>query len=229
MLEGSVGQAFSKWKKSPLSINPDKSIRARKRKKEIIRAITLEDKTSVDLVMGQSIGINRDHKDFYSLMMGHYILGGNFSSRLMSVIRDELGLTYSTGSALGGADHGNDGFWSISGTYAPQMIQQGLEATVYQLKKWISDGVTEEELEAKKTTITGSYKVSLATTGGIASRILSTLERGKGLDYIDRYPDKINNITLEQVNRAVKTYCKASNLVTVVAGSVDGNLNALDP
>jgi len=227
ILEKSVSQAFSKWKNSPLVINRKKAPRANDIKENVIKIITMEDKTSVDIIFGQSIGIDRDHDDFFPLMVGQYILGGNFSSRLMSTVRDQQGLTYATGSAIGGVDYGNDGFWCISGTYAPQLIQRGREATTQQLKTWIKNGVTEGELEAKKTTITGSYKVNLATTNGIASRILATIERGKELSYIDQYPDKIVGLTLDQVNRAIKTYCEASNLVTVAAGSINKNWKPL--
>ena len=46
-------------------------------------------------------------------MVGTYILGGNFSARLMQTVRDEQGLTYNIQSLVGGVDNGNDGYWVI--------------------------------------------------------------------------------------------------------------------
>jgi len=227
-LEKSVRQAFSDWQISPLLIKHEELVKAKDRHEDHVQVITMRDKASVDLVLGQPTGIDRDHEDFHPLIVGHYILGGNFSSRLMSTIRDEQGLTYAIGSAMGGSDNGNDGFWCISGSYAPQLIQQGREATFRELQQWTSGGVTEDELEAKKTTITGTYKVSLATTGGLASRILMTVERGRELSYIDEYTNKISGLTLEQVNKTIKKYCDTTNLITVVAGSIDKNWRALE-
>ena len=67
--------------------------------------------------------------------------------------------------------------------------------------------MTEEELKSKKTTITGMYQVGLDTTSGLATRILTTVERGKKLSFMDEYPDIITAITLDQVNKAIHTYC----------------------
>lgn len=228
VVENSVKQVFSDWQISPLSIGREKTVKAKDRNGEHIQVITMKDKASVDLVMGQPIGIDRDHEDFYPLMLGHYILGGNFSSRLMTTIRDEQGLTYGTCSAIGGVDNGNDGYWFISGTFAPTLIQKGYESTLIQLQRWISSGVIEDELEAKKTTITGTYKVSLATTGGLASRILITVERGEEISDIDSYPERIVGLKLDQVNSAIKRYCNAEKLVTAAAGSIDKKWRTLE-
>ena len=57
----------------------------------------IPDKSSCDLITGHGIGIDQEQKDYYSVMMGQFILGGNFSARLMSTVRDEEGLTYVIG------------------------------------------------------------------------------------------------------------------------------------
>ena len=154
-------------------------------------------------------------------MLGHFILGGNFSARLMSTVRDQEGLTYGIQSAVAGVDNGNDGYWYIWGTFAPELVDQGRESALRQLKTWIKQGVTEDELSRKKTTASGMYKVGLATTAGLAGQILATVENGRELDYIDSYPDKINAVTLNEVNKAIKKYCNERELVTVVAGPTD--------
>lgn len=224
ILEDAAGKAFVDWKMSPLSIQTNSPVRAKDRKASQTQVVTMKEKSSVDVIMGQPIGIDREHEDFYPLMVGNFVLGGNFSSRLMATVRDEEGLTYGTGSAIAGVDNGNDGFWYVSGTYSPHLVERGLESTMEQIEGWISGGVTKAELEVKKTTITGSYRVTLATTNGLASRILVIVERGKELTYIDEYPDRINAVTHEKANEAIKKYCHPGKLVTVIAGSVAEDL-----
>ena len=82
--------------------------------------------------------------------------------------------------------------------------------------------MTKDELTAKQSTITGMYKVGLDTTAGLATRILTTVERGKDLSFMDEYPDIINDLTLDQVNAAIHSYCNPDNRITVVAGTVKG-------
>lgn len=98
-----------------------------------------------------------------------------------------------------------------------------MESTKREIKRWIEKGVTAEELENKKSTIVGQFKVQLSTTNGLAGQILSFVQRGYDADYIDKYPKLVEELTLEQVNNAIKKYINAENIVTVMAGSIDEN------
>ena len=180
----------------------------------------VQDKTSAELYIGQSIGIDREHEDYYALMLGVYILGGNFSARLMQTVRDKQGLTYGIGSSISGVSFGADGYWSIWGTFAPDIIKKGIVATKEQVDLWFKKGVTEEELSAKKTTISGSYKVSMDSTAGLAAKILSNAEQGRTLSYLDDYPKIIESISLSDVNIAIQKYVNPNKLYMVSAGTL---------
>ena len=185
--------------------------------------VTMAEKTSVDLMLGMAVGIDREHVDYRPLMMASFILGGNFSARLMATVRDEAGLTYGIGSSLGGAGDGKDGFWTIYATFAPDLLEQGRAATMEQFEKWLSSGATADELAAKKTTITGSYQVGLASTKGVAGALLDIMERGRPLSYLDDYPEEIRALTLEQVNSVIGRYLSLDRLTIVAAGSIDAD------
>ena len=185
----------------------------------IDESVNIKDKTSADIYIGQSIGIDEEHEDYYALMMGVYILGGNFSARLMQTVRDEQGLTYGIGSSISGLKFGLDGYWTTWGTFAPQLIDKGKEATLEQIQIWYNNGITKDELEAKKSTITGTFKVSLDTTGGLVNQILSNVERSKEIKHLDQYPEIINNLKLDQVNNAIGKYIDPKKLTIVSAGS----------
>ncbi len=182
--------------------------------------VKIPDKTSVDMYLGQAIGIDRDHDDYYPLVMGLYILGGNFSARLMSTVRDQQGLTYGISSGVAGVDNNSDGYWFIWGTFAPDLLETGRAATLEQLKLLLEKGVSAEELANKKNTITGSFQVGLATTTGIARQVLTNAERGRELTYLDEYPDKIRALELDQVNGALKRYIDLDKITYVAAGTL---------
>lgn len=220
-----IRKAFKGWKISSLKQNP--SGLTAKPKNGSTEFVMIEDKTSADMVVGIPIGIDRNHPDYYPLMLGNYILGGNFSARLMQTVRDKEGLTYGIGSRVSGVNTGNDGFWYVSGTFAPDLLNKGRQSALKQIKMWVNKGVTAEELENKKTTLTGSYKVGLATTSGLAGQILANAERGRELSFLDEYPGIINGLLLKDVNDAIKTYININNLVTVGAGTVDKDGNPL--
>ncbi|MCH7520208.1 MAG: insulinase family protein [Candidatus Marinimicrobia bacterium] len=221
VLEEGFRERFGDWKMVQLTPPALDDCRGNRELSMTEEIVTMEDKTSVDLIMGMVVGLDREHPDYLPLFMGSYVLGGNFAARLMTTVRDEAGLTYGVGSSIGGADDGKDGYWAIHGTFAPDLLSAGKKATLVQFDKWLKDGVTAEELSAKKTTFTGTFRVGLATTRGMASTILGILERGKQLAYIDEYVDEINAVTLEEVNAAIRKYIRRDNLIQVAAGTID--------
>ncbi len=214
-----IAKVFKGWKTSPLDKKEPTLIANQvKAGKEYV---TIKEKTSADIYIGLPIGIDRDNEDYYPLMVGTYILGGNFSARLMQTVRDEQGLTYGIQSWVGGVDNGNDGYWAIWGTFAPQLVDKGHDAAIEQLQEWLENGVTQAELNAKKSTITGSYKVGLATTRGLAGQILTNADRGRPNSYLDKYPELINALTADQINNTIKKYIDKDKMFFVAAGSLD--------
>ena len=184
--------------------------------------VTIKDKASTSLMVGQATQLKKSDPDYIPLHFANYVLGGNFTARLMYKIRDDEGLTYGIYS-FHTNDIQADGGWYIQGAFNPSLLQKGLESTNREIKNWIEKGITEEELENKKSTIVGQFKVQLSTTNGIANQIHSFLQRGFDVDYLEEYPKLIESLTLEQVNKAIKKYINPENIVTVMAGSIDEN------
>jgi zinc protease len=100
------------------------------------------------------------------------------------------------------------------------LLTKGIASTRREMQKWWSDGITATELADRKEGVVGGYFVSLSTTGGVAGTILTALQRGYDLSWLDGYPAAVNALTLAQVNTAIKTHLNPSTMVLVEAGSV---------
>ena len=120
------------WKEAPIKSIPVTSLKANPPKQES-KKINILDKTSCNVHFGCPVGIDRNHSDFLSLMVASYVLGGNFSARLMSTVRDKEGLTYGIYSFLGGVDWMLDGYFTVSGTFAPSLLEKGQQSTLHQV------------------------------------------------------------------------------------------------
>jgi zinc protease len=189
--------------------------------------ISMPGKTSTVLDLGLVVNLKRTDPDYYPLMFGVDVFGGGtFMARLMSIVRDDEGLTYGIYSWLS-KDIFCGGQWNVQGTFAPQLLAKGTESTMRELKRWVKDGITEAEMKNTKSRLIGEYKVQLATTSGLVNQILSIVQRGLDVGFIDKYPDIINALTLNQVSDAIKKYINPDKVVTVVAGSVDDKGNPL--
>jgi zinc protease len=185
------------------------------------QTLYMADKTSVSIVLGQASGVRYSDADAIPLRVAAAVLGSGFTSRLFGTVRDKEGLTYNINAYMDN-DTFTDGDWRISASFAPELLDKGLASTRRELKTWWQSGVTADELRARKSDLVGSYKVSLATTDGLASFILRTLQRGRPLTWLDDYPKAIEALSLEQVNGVIRKYLNPDKMALIEAGSVPG-------
>ena len=216
--QDSIQKHFDNWNTQKIN-TLGTTIPANKRK-QIIDKTNIDDKTSSDVYIGQSVNVTEDSDDYLKLMMGIYILGGNFSARLMQSVRDEQGLTYGIGSTIAGCGYGINGHWYTWGTFSPNLVDKGIDSTLNVIDKWFNEGITEKELAAKKTTLIGSFKVSLDTTSGLIDKILTNAEKGRDISYLDDYTNKINDLNKDEINSAIKQHLDPKTFVTSIAGTI---------
>ncbi|MEM9996362.1 MAG: pitrilysin family protein [Bacteroidota bacterium] len=180
----------------------------------------IADKQNLDVRIGHPLALRRDHDDFLALYLGVYVLGGNFSARLMSHVRDDLGLTYGIGAQLAGIAVEHDGHLLTRVTLSGPNLERGIEATLGEIRRFVEDGITSDELAEKQTTIAGTYAVGLGTTRGLATSLLVNAERGFDLAYLDQYPDRIHALTLDEVNAAIHRHLDPDALHVGIAGTL---------
>jgi zinc protease len=181
--------------------------------------VPLNDKPSASVIIGQPTGLRYRDPDALALRVGTAVLGRGFTGRLMGTVRDREGLTYGIGAGVGG-DSITDGDWSVSASFAPTLLERGVESTRRVIGGWWADGVTDAELSAHKQGLIGSYRVGLATAGGVAGTILASVQRGYDLTWLDGYPRAIREVTRDQVDHAIRTHLDPKAMTMVEAGSV---------
>ena len=179
--------------------------------------VPLADKPSVTMILGQATGLRYRDPDALPLRVGTAILGRGFTGRLMSTVRDREGLTYGINASVAD-DSITDGAWNISASFAPSLLQKGVASTRRELDKWYKDGVTAQELAARKQGIIGDYLVGLSTTVGLADTILVNVQRGYDVAWLDEYSQAVNAVTQAQVNAAIKAHLNPEAMVLVEAG-----------
>ncbi len=183
--------------------------------------VFVPEKTSVSVILGQPTQLRYSDPDSLALRVGTRIFGSGFTGRLMSNVRDKEGLTYDIGASVAN-DIVSDGDWRIDASFSPALLEQGIASAKRQLVLWRDQGVTAEELARSKSRTAGSYKVGLATTSGLAGTILLILNAGMPLEFVDEYPKRIDALTLEQVNGAIRKHIDPERMVLVEAGTVPG-------
>ncbi|MEC4813551.1 MAG: pitrilysin family protein [Scytonema sp. PMC 1069.18] len=162
-------------------------------------------------------GISRKDSRFYAALVLNEILGGDtLSSRLGTEIRDRLGLTY--GIYSGFAAGINPGPFIIQMQTSPEDTQKAISSTVALLKQLREKGVSEAEIKAAKRSITNSYPVELANPSILANTILENAVQGLSRKEIREFPDRVEAVTMAQVQQVIQELIHPDKLVIVTAG-----------
>lgn len=214
---GAIKSSFKGWKGG---VQGDITYTEPQASEGTTQVISIAQKPSAELFIAQYTGLKRSDSDYLPFYVANFTLGGGFSGRLMRTVRDNDGLTYNIGSSHTG-HYISGGHWVVNASFNPGLFQDGLDATMVQIKQWVENGITQEELDAKKSNLTGSFKVGLATTGGLAGTLLHFIEMGYGPEYIEEYSEQIEAVTLEQANDAIKKYIDLDNLIIIKSGSLN--------
>ena len=224
-LQAELGKSFAGWTGGTAPLTTPKSAPVDSPKEQ---TVFMADKTSVSVTFGQATGLHYGDPDYFALRTATAVLGSGFTGRLMGNVRDKEGLTYGIGSRISN-DTFNDGDWRISATFAPALLDKGIASAKRQLDLWRSQGVTDAELEKRKGDLIGTFKVSLATTDGMAGALLAAVNRGLDVNWLDEYPKKIASLTTAEVNGAIKKYVKPESMFLIKAGTIPGATPAAAP
>lgn len=165
-------------------------------------------------------GISRKDPRYYAALVLNQILGGDtLSSRLGTEVRDRQGLTY--GIYSGFAAGINPGPFLIQMQTAPGDAQKAIASTLALLKQLREQGVTEAEFNTAKRSITNSYPVDLANPSDVSSIILDNAVLGLSRSEIREFPQRIQAVTMADIQKAIEDLIKPENLVIVTTGPGD--------
>jgi zinc protease len=177
------------------------------------------DITQANIIIGHR-GISRDNPDFYAVSVMNYILGGGgFASRLMTTVRDEMGLTYSIHSSFRGRKE--PGQFEVVVQTKNEFAGIAVKEILAQMNTIRKEPVTDEELEDAKLFLTGSFPMRLETNRRIADFLAVKEFYNLGDDYVEKYPEYINSVTKEDVLRVAQKYLDPENYVLVIVGNKD--------
>ncbi|MEM1093199.1 MAG: pitrilysin family protein [Bacteroidota bacterium] len=182
--------------------------------------VPVADKMNLDVILGHAISLRRQDPDYLALYLANFMLGGNFSSRLMATIRDEQGLTYGIRSMLNGIGTEHDADWRVKVTLSQANLEHGIDAVHAEVARFLQEGVTAEELDTAKTTVTGTFQVSQATTGGLASLLHTNAERQFEVEYLDGFTDEVHATTLDDVHAAMARHWSLEKMQVALAGTL---------
>jgi zinc protease len=180
--------------------------------------VLLKEKANVDVLLGTAAPLRRDARDYYAATLANGALGeSTLSSRLGLQVRDREGLTYGIGSRFRTPSLAA-GPWYIAVSVNPGNVEKAISSALAVLRDYVANGMTADELADEKSSAIGSFKVSLSTNAGLAEALWNAEFFRLGMDYLDRFPELIQAVTLEEANAAIRKYFRPDHLTVIIAG-----------
>ena len=166
-------------------------------------------------------GIRRTDPDFYKLAVMDHILGSGpgFTSRCSRKLRDEMGLCYSVSAGISGSAGEEPGtFTAYIGTSAEhrEAAIAGFRAEIETIRE---RPPSQSELQDVKDYLTGSFVFALERNSNLAAYAIRAKRFGLGFDFVERYPDIVRAVTVEDVREVAARHLHPDRLTVVSAGA----------
>lgn len=172
--------------------------------------------TQVQIALGEP-GLAVSSDDYLAMQIANYVLGGGaFSSRLLQTVRSEAGQTYSISSQY--AAFKFPGYFKVSTFTRNDQLTNTIQLVMDELRRFRSEGLTSDELDAAKDHIAGSYVLGLETLSGLASEVQNALHYDRGLDWIRSYKRTIRSFSLDAINRTIPEHLHPDRLQLALLG-----------
>lgn len=163
------------------------------------------------------LGVRRGDPDYFPLWIGVQILGGGgMTSLLNDELREKRGLTYGVYGYL--SPYSRRGPFEIELQTRMDQAWKALEVTRTTLETYLANGPTEQQLKAAKQYIVGGFGLNIDSNAELVGYLAMIGFYRLPLDYMDRFPEEIEKVSLEQVRDSLRRRFLPSKTVTVVVG-----------
>ncbi|MCG5643837.1 insulinase family protein [Flavobacteriaceae bacterium LSUCC0859] len=220
-----VKKHFSSWEKgAPIVANWENPSPA---KGASVNFIDMPNAVQSEVSVQNIVNLQMKDPDYLSTLMANRILGGGGSARLFQNLREDKAYTYGSYSSIGNSKYSPSRFRayaSVRNAVTDSAAVQILE----EVQKIISEPVTQKELDAAKATYVGSFVMALEQPSTIARYALNIETEGLPKDFYKTYLERVNAITVADVQAAAGKYFTTDNTQVVVTGKGQDVLENLE-
>jgi zinc protease len=172
-------------------------------------------------------GITRTDPDYFSMLLMHTVLGANASSRLFMNLREEKGYTYGAYSNLDARR--TAGTFRATAEVRTPVTGDSLKEFFYELNRIRDERVSEKEIADAKSYLTGVFPIRLETQEGLTDQLVQIKMLRLPDDYLQLYRDRVQAVTVEEIQRVAQLYIKPDEAAVIVVGDGSSVLDQIRP
>ena len=171
------------------------------------------------------LAVARTNPDYLPLDLAIRILGGEGANRLFGVLRSDRGLTY--GASADFHTYKNSGDIVAQTNTRTATTGQALRLMVEEFARLKNERVDTRELRGAQDYLSGSFPLTIETPSAIALQVLNQLFHGLDLKELETYRDRVERVTVDDIERVARTFLKPDALSIVLVGDADGFVDQL--
>ena len=192
--------------------------------------IETPDKANAYFLVQQNLRLRDDDPDYAALMLAGYMIGGGvLNSRLATRIRQQDGLSYGVGGGISGHPIDEAGSFFALAIYAPENAEALETAFREEIQKVLDGGFLEDEVEVAKGGYVQSRELERAQDASLVGMLTQGLYFDRTLAREAEFEERIESLTVEEINAAVRRHLDLSKMMIVKSGDFEGARRAVIP
>jgi zinc protease len=207
----SIEGSFKSWKEGPdVNYPPATPVRTNE-----VSMIDRPDAPQTTVMLGLPT-LTPKSEDYVALQVTNSILGGSFSSRITSNIREDKGYTYSPFSTI--QNQKGVSVWYEQADVTSEHTGASLREISKEIKRLQTEEPSKEEMEGIQKYMSGVFVLQNSTPNGIIGQLNFIDFHGLDDSYLTNRVKNIYAITPAKVSQMTKDYFKYEDMTLVLVG-----------
>jgi predicted Zn-dependent peptidase len=182
-----------------------------------INFVDMPNAVQSEITVQNLVDLKMKDEDYLPALMANQILGGGGEGRLFLNLREDKGYTYGSYSGIGNDKYGPSRFQATA-SVRNMVTDSAVVELLKEIDRMINEPVSPQELENTKAKYAGGFVMALEQPQTLAGFALNIETEDLPKDFYKTYLERLEKITVADVQKAAKKYFSTANARIVVAG-----------
>ena len=182
-----------------------------------INFVDMPNAVQSEITVQNLVNLKMSDEDYLTALVANQILGGGGEGRLFLNLREDKGYTYGSYSAIGNDKYDVSRF-RASASVRNMVTDSSVVELLKEIDRITTTPVTAKELANTKAKYAGRFIMALEEPQTIAGYALNIETEGLPKDFYKTYLERLDKITIADVQYAAKKYFSTKNSRVVVVG-----------
>ncbi len=153
---------------------------------------------------------------YVKLEVTNTLLGGFFSSRITTNIREDKGYTYSPFSQI--SSRRGDAYWVQNADVSTEVTAAALKEILFEIDRLQKEPPSAEDLAGVQSYMAGVFVLRNSSRAGIVNQLEFLVRHGLPDDYLRQYVEKVLSVTPAEVQEVAAKCIRPEGMTIVAVG-----------